>query len=59
MQPLVTVNKDLWGGKSCLMNLISFYDKIMQLVDQGKTMDVIFLDFSKDFKTISHSILLH
>ena len=43
--------------RSCLTNLISFYDKITQLVDQRKTVSVIFLDFSKAFDAISYSIL--
>ncbi|KAK4831728.1 hypothetical protein QYF61_018858 [Mycteria americana] len=45
-------------GKSCLTNLISFYDKVTHLVDQGKTVDVVVLDFSKAFDTVSHSVLL-
>ncbi|GAB0185682.1 mitochondrial enolase superfamily member 1 [Grus japonensis] len=45
-------------GRSCLTNLISFYDKVTRLVDEGKAVDVVYLDFSKVFSTICHSILL-
>ncbi|GAB0203177.1 mitochondrial enolase superfamily member 1 [Grus japonensis] len=45
-------------GRSCLTNLISFYDLVTHLVDEGKAVDVVYLDFSKAFNMISHSILL-
>ena len=45
-------------GKSCLTNLISFYDKVTHRADQGKPVDVIFLDFSEAFDIVSPSILL-
>ena len=44
--------------RSCLTNLISFYDLVAHLVDEGKAVDVVYLDFSKAFDTASHSILL-
>lgn len=42
--------------KSCLTNLISFYDKVTHLADKGRTGHV--LDFCKAFETVSHSTLL-
>ena len=44
--------------KSCLTNLISFYDKITYQVDQRKLVDVVALDSGKAFDNVSHSILL-
>jgi len=43
--------------RSCLPNLI-FCDQVTRLVDEGKAVDVIYLDFSKAFDTAPHSILL-
>ncbi|KAK4822322.1 hypothetical protein QYF61_013021 [Mycteria americana] len=45
-------------GRSCLTNLISFYDKVTCLADEGKAVDVVYPDFSKAFDMVSHSILL-
>ena len=39
-------------GRSCLTNLVSFYDQVICLVD------VLYMDFSKAFDTASHSKLL-
>ncbi|KAJ7397328.1 RNA-directed DNA polymerase from mobile element jockey-like protein [Pitangus sulphuratus] len=44
--------------RSCLTNLISFYGKVTHLIDEGKAVDVVCLDFNKAFHTLSHSILL-
>ncbi|KAK4818872.1 hypothetical protein QYF61_021077 [Mycteria americana] len=44
--------------RSCLTNLIFFYNKETHLVDEGKAVDVVYLDFSKDFDMVSHSIVL-
>ena len=45
-------------GRFCLIKLISFYDRLTCLVDEGMAVDIDYLDFSKAFNTISHSILL-
>jgi len=45
-------------GRSCLTNLISFYDKVTHLVVKSKDVHVFYLDFSRAFDAISHSILL-
>ncbi|CAM5086522.1 unnamed protein product [Natator depressus] len=44
-------------GKSCLTNLIASYLIIEGTVVMGKALDMIYLDLSKAFDTISHSIL--
>ncbi|KAJ7424662.1 hypothetical protein BTVI_05707 [Pitangus sulphuratus] len=38
--------------------MISFYDQMTHLVDEGKAVDVVYLDFSKAFDTFSHRIPL-
>ncbi|XP_010079411.1 PREDICTED: glypican-5-like, partial [Pterocles gutturalis] len=43
---------------SFLTNLISFCDKVTHLVDEGRAVGVVYLEFRKAFVTISHSILL-
>jgi len=39
-------------GGSCWTNLIPLYDIMTRLVDEGKAVDVVYLDFSKVFDTI-------
>ena len=45
-------------NRSCQTNLIEFVDKISEMLDEGKPVDVVYLDFSKAFDKISHAKLL-
>ncbi|RMC04203.1 hypothetical protein DUI87_19022 [Hirundo rustica rustica] len=45
-------------SRSCLTNLNPFSDQVTCLVDEGKAVDVVYLDFSKAFNIVSHGILL-
>ena len=41
-----------------MTNLISFYNWMTRLVDEGRAVSVVYLDFSKAFDMVSDSILL-
>lgn len=43
-------------GKSCLTNLIASCDEITSLVNEGRAMDIVYLEFSSDFN-IGHCLL--
>lgn len=44
--------------RSCLSQLIKHFDAIIEAVSNGKTVDVVYLDFSKAFDVVDHNILL-
>ena len=45
-------------GRSCLTNLLVFLKEASDYIDQGKPVDVIYLDFQKAFDKVPHQRLL-
>jgi len=43
-----------WSKRSCLTNLLEFMVIVLRHVDEGRPVDVIFLDFQKAFDKVPH-----
>lgn len=44
-------------SRSCLTILFSFYEKVIELVDDEKSIDVLYLNLSKTSDTVSCNVL--
>ena len=45
-------------GRSCLSQLLEHYQQIIDGLEDGSAVDVVYLDFSKAFDKVDHNILL-
>ena len=50
--------RDFTKRKSCLTNLVTFYNVMPGLVDKGRAVHIVYLDFSKAFDIASFKILI-
>jgi len=44
-------------GRSCLTNLLEFFEEVYERIDEGNPVDVIYIDFAKAFDKVPHKRL--
>ena len=42
------------SGKSCLSNLLEFFEEVTKILDKGEAVDLVYLDFAKVFDKVPH-----
>ena len=55
---LIDTQHGFRNHRSCLTNLLDFFDKLTEETDKGHPVDIVYLDFSKAFDTVPHERLL-
>jgi len=45
-------------GRLCLTNLSELFKEVTKMIDEGKAMDVVYMDFSKAFDKFPHGRLV-
>jgi ribonucleases P/MRP protein subunit RPP40 len=45
------------SGKSCLSNLLEFFEEVTKLLDNGEAVDLVYLDFAKAFDKVAYGRL--
>ena len=46
------------GGRSTILQLLTFLDKCVEAISRGNVTDVVYLDFQKAFDTVPHKRLM-
>jgi len=57
-KPLNNSQHGFMANRSCLTNLLEYFEKITEILDNGGSVDVIYLDFSKAFDKVPHRRLI-
>lgn len=45
-------------GRSCLTNLLDFFESVTEYLDDGQSVDIVYLDFAKAFDKVPHARLV-
>lgn len=59
IQEFVDENSIISTNQHGFMNLLTFYEEVSCNLNKGRTVEVVYLDFSKAFATIPHTCLIY
>ena len=57
-KPLRVSQHGFMRHRSCLTNLLEFFEEVLKKVDMGVPIDIIYFDFAKAFDKVSHGKLI-